>query len=87
MLLSDSKYIVLPVREFPASVNNVDRDQSNRRCTHTELLAAADDVIEERVAGAEVLREADVLLLPLRFPHHLHHQNNRCGQPIVRFQP
>lgn len=35
-----------------------------------ELVAAADDVIEEGVAGAEVLREADVLLLPLGLPHH-----------------
>lgn len=36
----------------------------------TELLPPADDVIEEGVAGAEVLREADVLLLPLGLPHH-----------------
>lgn len=43
--------------------------------TYTELLPPADDVIEEGVAGAEVLREADVLLLPLGLPHHLQRQN------------
>lgn len=54
-------------------------NSSRSEChTYAELLAAADDVVEEGVAGAEVLWEADVLLLPPRLPHHL---NRRDAKP------
>ena len=59
--------------------------RSNRDGTYAELLTTADDVIEEGVAGAEVLREADVLLLPLGLPHHLQRQTKTSRrQPADR---
>lgn len=54
-----------------------------KKIAYTELLAPADDIVEERVASAVMLREADILLLPPRFSHHLSSQNNPKIQAFV----